>query len=122
MGETGRQLQAAIPHWRQTRRGWVSNKSAIEWTDATWNPVTGCSKVSPGCAHWYAERLSLRFGRSVLPWTPANAKENVVLHPERLDVPIGWRQPRMVFVNSMSDMWHPLVPADFIDQVFLVMQ
>jgi protein gp37 len=100
----------------------VSDKSTIEWTDATWNPVTGCSKVSPGCAHCYAERLSLRFGRSLLPWTPANAEENVVLHPERLEIPLSWRQPRMVFVNSMSDMWHPLVPAEYIDQVFDVMQ
>ena len=100
----------------------MSDKSAIEWTDATWNPVTGCSKVSPGCAHCYAERLSLRFGHSVLPWTPANAEQNVVLHPERLGIPLSWRQPRMVFVNSMSDMWHPLVPADFIDRVFSVMQ
>jgi protein gp37 len=100
----------------------VSDKSAIEWTDATWNPVTGCSKVSPGCAHCYAERLSLRFGRSILPWTPANAEQNVILHPERLDVPLSWRQPRMVFVNSMSDMWHPLVPPGFIDLVFDVMQ
>jgi protein gp37 len=100
----------------------VSDKSGIEWTDATWNPVTGCSKVSPGCAHCYAERLSLRFGHSVLPWTPANADANVVLHPERLGIPLSWRQARMVFVNSMSDMWHPLVPAEFIDQVFEVMQ
>jgi len=100
----------------------VSDKSAIEWTDATWNPVTGCSKVSPGCAHCYAERLSLRFGQSVLPWTPANAEQNVVLHPERLGVPESWRQARMIFVNSMSDMWHPLVPAAFIGQVFEVMQ
>jgi protein gp37 len=100
----------------------VSDKSAIEWTDATWNPVTGCSKVSPGCAHCYAERLSLRFGHSVLPWTPANAGENVVLHPERLSIPLSWRQARMVFVNSMSDMWHPLVPPEFIDKVFSVMR
>lgn len=100
----------------------MSDKSAIEWTDATWNPVTGCSKVSPGCAYCYAEKLSLRFGRSQVPWTPANAEQNVVLHPERLGVPLSWRQPRMVFVNSMSDLWHPLVPADFIDRVFSVMQ
>jgi protein gp37 len=100
----------------------VSDKSAIEWTDATWNPVTGCSKVSPGCAHCYAEKLSLRFGRSVMPWTPANAEQNVVLHPERLEVPLSWRQPRMVFVNSMSDLWHPLVPAEYIGQVFSVMR
>jgi protein gp37 len=100
----------------------MSDKSAIEWTDATWNPVTGCSKVSPGCAHCYAERLSLRFGHSLLPWTPANAEENVILHPERLRIPKSWRRPRMVFVNSMSDMWHPLVPPEYIDQVFEVMQ
>lgn len=102
--------------------GDVSDKSAIEWTDATWNPVTGCSKVSPGCAHCYAERLSLRFGTSTLPWTPANADLNVVLHPERLNVPLGWRTSRMVFVNSMSDMWHPLVPPSFVRQVFEVME
>jgi len=100
----------------------VSDKSAIEWTDATWNPVTGCSKTSPGCAYCYAERLSLRFGRSTLPWTPANAHKNVLLHPERLEAPLAWRQPRMVFVNSMSDMWHPLVPPEFISQVFSIMQ
>jgi protein gp37 len=99
----------------------LSDKSAIEWTDATWNPVTGCSKVSPGCAHCYAETLSLRFGHSVLPWTPANAEQNVVLHPERLSIPLSWRQARMVFVNSMSDLWHPLVPPDFVDRVFSVM-
>lgn len=100
----------------------MSDKSAIEWTDATWNPVTGCSKVSPGCAHCYAERLSLRFGHSSLPWTPANAEENVILHPERLGIPESWRQPRMIFVNSMSDMWHPLVPAEFVSHVFEVMR
>jgi protein gp37 len=99
----------------------LSDKSAIEWTDATWNPVTGCSKVSPGCAHCYAERLSNRFGTTRKPWTSANAAENVVLHPERLQVPLGWRQPRMVFVNSMSDLFHELVPDDFIDEVFVTM-
>jgi protein gp37 len=99
----------------------VSDKSAIEWTDATWNPVTGCSKVSPGCAHCYAETISLRFGHSAKPWTPANAAENVVLHPERLNVPLRWRQPRMVFVNSMSDLFHELVPDEYIAEVFSIM-
>ena len=99
----------------------MSDKSAIEWTDATWNPVTGCSKVSPGCANCYAETLSLRFGHSKLPWTPANAAENVVLHPERLAVPIHWRAARRVFVNSMSDLFHELVPYEYIDRVFSVM-
>jgi protein gp37 len=99
----------------------MSDTSAIEWTDATWNPVTGCSKVSPGCANCYAETLSLRFGWSTKPWTPENAAENVVLHPERLLLPTRWRHPRRVFVNSMSDLFHELVPDPYIRQVFDVM-
>jgi protein gp37 len=99
----------------------VSDRSAIEWTDATWNPVTGCSKVSPGCAHCYAETLSLRYGWSRLPWTAENAATNVVLHPDRLDQPLRWRRPRMVFVNSMSDLFHERVPSDFRRQVWSVM-
>jgi protein gp37 len=99
----------------------MSDTSAIEWTDATWNPVTGCSKVSPGCANCYAETLSLRFGWSKKPWTPANAADNVVLHPERLLLPTQWRHPRRVFVNSMSDLFHELVPDPYIRQVFDVM-
>jgi protein gp37 len=99
----------------------VSDRSAIEWTDATWNPVTGCSKVSPGCAHCYAETLSLRYGWSRLPWTAENAAANVVLHPDRLDQPLRWRRPRMVFVNSMSDLFHERVPSDFRRQVWSVM-
>lgn len=99
----------------------MSDKSAIEWTEATWNPVTGCSKVSPGCAHCYAETLSLRFGWSDRPWTPANETANVVLHPERLSIPLSWRRPRMVFVNSMSDLFHERVPDDFIERVFETM-
>jgi protein gp37 len=96
--------------------------TAIEWTDATWNPVTGCSKVSAGCDNCYAETLSLRFGWSKLPWSPENAAENVVLHPERLSKPLSWRKPSMVFVNSMSDLFHDLVPDDYIGQVFDVMR
>lgn len=99
----------------------MGDKSAIEWTEATWNPVTGCSKVSPGCAHCYAETLSLRFGWSAKPWTPENAKVNVLLRPERLDQPLRWKRPRMIFVNSMSDMFHELVPREYIDKVFAVM-
>lgn len=95
--------------------------TAIEWTDETWNPVTGCSKVSPGCDHCYAETLSLRFGRSKLPWTPENAEANVVLHPERLRKPASWRTPRRVFVNSMSDMFHENIPDDYIARVFEAM-
>jgi protein gp37 len=96
--------------------------TAIEWTDATWNPVTGCSKVSPGCAHCYAETLSLRFGWSKKPWTPENAAENIVLHPERLRKPLSWREPRMVFVNSMSDLFHEQIPYEFIRECFNTMR
>jgi len=95
--------------------------TAIEWTNKTWNPVTGCSKVSEGCRNCYAERISLRFGRSKKPWTHPNAAENVVLHPDRLAAPLGWREPSMVFVNSMSDLFHEMVPFDFIDSVFEAM-
>lgn len=80
--------------------------------------MTGCSKVSPGCAHCYAEALSLRFGWSKRPWFQEYAAENVVLHPERLDQPTRWRQPRRVFVNSMSDLFHELVPDAFVYQMF----
>ena len=104
----------------------MSDKSPIEWTDASWNPVTGCSKVSPGCANCYAEALTMRYADSWkvprLPWTPANAEENVRLHPERLGLPLTWRAPRRVFVNSMSDLFHELVPMTFIDRVYDVME
>jgi protein gp37 len=99
----------------------AAERSAIEWTEATWNPVTGCSKVSPGCAHCYAETLSLRFGYSKAPWTPANADANVILHEERLEQPLRWKRPRLVFVNSMSDLFHELVPFSFVTEVFDVM-
>jgi hypothetical protein len=99
----------------------VGDRSAIEWTEATWNPVTGCSKVRPGCAHCYAETLSHRFGRTLKPWTPANATENVVVHADRLEQPRKWRRSRMIFVNSMSDLFHELVPLEFAQRVFDVM-
>jgi protein gp37 len=105
----------------------VSQMTAIEWTDETWNPVTGCSKVSPGCAHCYAEAITeLRAGQrgwiaEHRPWTPVNAAHNVQLRPERLDQPLRWRRPRMVFVNSMSDLFHEQVPDDYIARVFAVM-
>ena len=103
----------------------MGDRSTIEWTDATWNPVTGCSKVSPGCAHCYAEELTMRFAGTwhvpKLPWTPENSGLNVILHPERLDQPLRWHRPRRVFVNSMSDLFHERVPAKFIAKVFGVM-
>ena len=93
----------------------MSDKTAIEWTDATWNPVTGCTKVSPGCAHCYAEAITLRFKRGG-PFLPGKA--TIVLHPERLEQPKSWRTPRRIFVNSMSDLFHEEVPFGFVDQVF----
>jgi len=95
--------------------------TTISWTDETWNPTTGCSRISEGCRHCYAERLSLRFGWSKKPWTASNAKENVIEHPNRLDKPRKFKPGTRVFVNSMSDLFHPEVSDDFIEQVFAVM-
>lgn len=94
-------------------------QSSIEWTDAVWNPVTGCSKVSPGCKHCYAERMAKRLaGRDGYP---ADEPFRVTLHPEKLDLPLRWRKPRRIFVNSMSDLFHEMVMDSFIDKVFAVM-
>ena len=94
--------------------------SAIEWTEATWNPVTGCTKVSLGCRHCYAERLAKRLQAMGNP-NYANGFE-VTLHEHMLSLPLKWRQPRIVFVNSMSDLFHEQVPADFIQRMFDVMR
>jgi protein gp37 len=99
----------------------AAEQSAIEWTESSWNPVTGCSKVSPGCAHCYAERISLRFGHTRKPWLPKHDAENVVMHPERLDQPRRWRRPRVIFVNSMGDLFHERIPLAFVQHVFEVM-
>ncbi len=96
----------------------MSDRSAIEWTDATWNPVTGCTKVSPGCAHCYAEAITLRFKRGG-PFLPG--RTSVRLHPDRLSEPGKWRSPRLVFVNSMSDLFHEEVPFEFVRRVFYSM-
>ena len=98
----------------------MSDHSAIEWTDATWNPVTGCTVVSPGCAHCYAKTFAERF-RGV-PGHPYEQGFDLKLWPERLDVPLNWKKPKRVFVNSMSDLFHPDVPVDFVRQVFNTMQ
>jgi len=90
--------------------------SHIEWTDATWNPVTGCTKVSQGCKHCYAERMAHRLQAMGSP-RYANGFR-VTLHDDLLDLPLRWRTPRRVFVNSMSDLFHPEVPTWFIQQVF----
>jgi protein gp37 len=93
----------------------MSNTTTIEWTDATWNPVTGCTKISPGCDHCYAERFSERFRGT--PGHPFEHGFDLTLRPERLDQPLRWRQPRMIFVNSMSDLFHKDVPKEFISRV-----
>ena len=96
----------------------MSDNSAIEWTDATWNPVTGCTKISPGCAYCYAESITLRFKRGG-PYLPG--KTTINLHYDRLDAPGKWKLPRRVFVNSMSDLFHEKVPFEFVREVFLRM-
>ncbi len=94
----------------------ASTNTAIEWTDKTWNPTTGCNKVSPGCKHCYAEALTKRF---------RNHFENgfdFTLHPERLGEPRRWRKPSRVFVNSMSDLFHERMPFEFLEEIFRVME
>jgi len=98
----------------------MADRSAIEWTNATWNPVTGCTQVSPGCAHCYALAFAERF-RGV-PGHPYQQGFDFKLWPSRLDLPMQWRRPRLVFVNSMSDLFQDSVPDDFISSVFNVMR
>ncbi len=98
----------------------MSDKSKIEWTDATWNPVRGCTKVSPGCAHCYAETFAERF-RGVAGH-PYEQGFDLRLVPEKLGEPLRWSQPRMVFVNSMSDLFHEGVPDDYVEAVARVME
>jgi protein gp37 len=97
----------------------MSDRSAIQWTEATWNPTTGCRKVSPGCAHCYAETFAERW-RGV-PDHPYTQGFDLTLWPQRLEIPLRWRRPRLVFVNSMSDLFHEDIPDDFIAEVFEVM-
>ena len=92
--------------------------SSIEWTEATWNPVTGCSKVSAGCLHCYAERMAAR-----LQAMGQNNYQNgfvVTCHPQMLDMPKRWKKPRLIFVNSMGDLFHEQVPLEFVQQCFAV--
>jgi protein gp37 len=97
----------------------MSLKSAIEWTDATWNPVTGCTQVSPGCDHCYAKTFAERF-RGVRGH-PYEQGFDLRLWPDRLELPLKWRTPRRIFVNSMSDLFHRDVPDEFIFRVFETM-
>lgn len=97
----------------------MANNSNIEWTEATWNPLTGCTKVSPGCKHCYAERMA----RRLQAMGQANYRNGfrLTLQPQALDLPVHWKKPRTIFVNSMSDLFHRDVPLTFIQQVFAVM-
>jgi protein gp37 len=97
----------------------MAGLTKIEWTEATWNPVTGCDKISPGCKNCYAERLAVRLQAA---GTPQNKDGFLLtLQPDALAIPLGWKKPRVIFVNSMSDLFHKDVPIPFIQQVFMVM-
>lgn len=98
----------------------MAGGSHIEWTDATWNPVTGCTKISPGCKHCYAERMAKRL-QAMGQANYANGFRTT-LHDHMLNVPIAWKQPHRIFVNSMSDLFHVYVPLSFIERVFKVMR
>ncbi len=96
----------------------MAERTAIEWTQSTWNPVTGCTKVSPGCAYCYAERITRRYGGK--PFTPNQTE--IKTHPERLQWPMKWKRPRMIFTCSMADLFHEAVPVSFIAEVISVME
>jgi len=98
----------------------MAQLSKIEWTDATWNPVTGCTKVSVGCAHCYAERMAHRLKAMGQP--RYRNTFNIALHDDVLDEPLRWKKPRFIFVNSMSDVFHEDVPLSFIKKIFGVME
>lgn len=98
----------------------MAQKTDIEWTDATWNPVTGCTKVGPGCDNCYAERFAERWRG--IPGHPYGQGFDLRLWPERLKQPALWKKPRMIFVNSMSDLFHKDIPRVYIDRVFDAME
>lgn len=98
----------------------MADKSAIEWTDATWNPVTGCTKISAGCDNCYAERIAERF-RGV-KGHPFEHGFDLILRPGRISQPLRWRQSKMIFVNSMSDLFHKGIPVSFVERVFETME
>ena len=98
----------------------MAQSSSIEWTEATWNPVTSCTKLSPGCAHCYAERMAKRLQAMGQPRYRNGFQ--VTLQPDAVGLPLRWKRPRMIFVNSMSDLFHQEVPASFIARCFAVME
>ena len=97
----------------------MAQTSKIEWTQCTWNPVTGCTRISPGCRNCYAERMALRLKAMGQP----NYRNGfrITVHPHMLQIPLGWKRPRTIFVNSMSDLFHKSVSCDFIARIFGVM-
>ena len=97
----------------------MAEKTAIEWTSSTWNPVTGCRKISPGCAHCYAERMAKRL-QAMGQKNYARGFE-VAMHPHCLELPLSWKRPQLIFVNSMSDLFIEEVPDDFILKIFDIM-
>jgi protein gp37 len=97
----------------------MATNSPIEWTDATWNPVTGCDKISPGCKHCYAERMAKRLKAARNPNYTRGFE--LTLQPQMLTRPLEWKKPKQIFVNSMSDLFHDDVPLEYIQQVFAVM-
>jgi protein gp37 len=98
----------------------MAQSSSIEWTEATWNPVTGCTKVSPGCKHCYADRMARRLQAMGQPRYAAGFR--LTLQEDLVELPLRWRKPRLIFVNSMSDLFHPDVPVDYVARVFRVME
>lgn len=98
----------------------MASNSSIEWTESTWNPVTGCDKISPGCKHCYAERMAKRL-RAMGQANYANGFE-LTLQPAMLELPLRWRKPQRIFVNSMSDLFHDDVPVEYVQRVFAVMR
>ena len=108
------------PEWQSSRGYRMADNTAIEWTNATWNPVTGCTKISAGCDNCYAQRFAERF-RGVQGHPFSNGFD-LTLRPERLEQPLRWSRPRMIFVNSMSDLFHKGVPRNFVDRVFATME
>lgn len=97
----------------------MATKTRIEWSEYSWNPVTGCDKVSPGCAHCYAETFAERWRG--IPGHPYEQGFDLRLWPQRLEQPLKWKRPRMIFVNSMSDLFHEQIPASYVQDVFEVM-
>lgn len=98
----------------------MAHKSPIEWTESTWNPVTGCRKISPGCKNCYAERLSKRLKAMGQPNYQNGFK--LTLQPQMLELPLKWKKPQTIFVNSMSDLFHTEVPTEYIQKVFDIMK